>query len=292
MTQIQPAVWRSVETPDAKNGWAVKGYHRIAFAENIYSWLGWNEERPMFKDARVRRALAMLYPYEVVAKNVDMNLEPSTTCPYYRESGSCDPAVKRLPYDPGAAKKLLEEAGWKDTNKDGLLDKDGTPFRFTFLVNPHSVKMGKLIPLLQEEYHRVGIEMEIEKVETALYLDRLRTHQFDAASLLWVNQDPVQDNFQIFHSSQAAGGSNYVSYKNPEVDKLIEQARTEFDPAKRLELERAQHRLLYEDQVYNFLTNRPLLDAVKVRVHGLKPSLTWYDLRKVWIAPDAHPDAG
>ncbi len=95
--------------------------------------------------------------------------------------------------------------------------------------------------------------------------------------------DPEQDNFQIFHSSQAEGGSNYVSYANPEADRLMEQLRTRFDSKERAGLERALHRLLYRDQVYDFLSRRPLLDAVSKRVHGIAPALTWYDLRKVWI---------
>jgi peptide/nickel transport system substrate-binding protein len=291
MTQVQPAVWRSVEAADPRNDWAVKGYNRIYFLENIYSWIAWNEERPMFKDRRVRTALAMLFPYEQVAKNVDMDLELPTTCPYYRESESCDATVARLAYDPRGAAKLLEEAGWKDTNGDGVLDREGVPFKATFLVNPHSVKMGKLVPLLQEEYRKVGIELDIEKAETAVYMERLRSHEFDVGSMLWSSQDPQQDQFQVFHSSQAAGGSNYVSYKSDEVDKLLEQIRTEFDAAARANLERRVHRLVYQDQVYNFMTNRPSLDAAKRRVHGLRPSLTWYDLRTVWLAPDASAPA-
>jgi peptide/nickel transport system substrate-binding protein len=95
----------------------------------------------------------------------------------------------------------------------------------------------------------------------------------------------VQDNYQIFHSSQAAAGSNFVGYKSAEADLLLEQIRAEFDPEKRAELERRVHRTLYDDQVYLWLTNRPQLDAVKVGVMGMKPSLAWYDLRKVWRAP-------
>ncbi len=289
MTVIQPGVWRAIEAADPKNDWAIAGYNRIYFPENIYSWIGWNEERPMFKDRRVRTALAMLFPYEQVAKNIDMNLELPTTCPYYRESASCDPAVARLPYDPPAARRLLAEAGWKDSNGDGVLDKDGVPFKFVFLVNPHSVKMAKLVPLLQEEYRKAGVELDIEKAETAVYMERMRSHDFDVATLLWSSQDPQQDQFQVFHSSQAAGGSNYVSYKSEEVDRLLEQIRVEFEADARAQLERRVHRLVYQDQVYDFMTNRPSLDAVKKRVRGLSPSLAWYDLRKVWLAPEPAP---
>jgi peptide/nickel transport system substrate-binding protein len=284
MTRIEPAVWRSLETPSASNAWAIRGYHRLLTTQNNYSWLGWNETRPMFADVRVRRALGMLYPAKLAEQNIDMGLEPGTTCPYYRESESCDPSVQPLPYDPKAAARLLDEAGWKDTNGDGVRDQGGVPLKFTFVANAYSVKLAKLLPLLQEEYRKVGIDMDIEKVESASYLKRVRDRDFDACSLSWSNQDPIQDQFQVFHSSQAQAGSNFVSYKSPKVDALLEQIRAELDPNQRVQLERAVHRALYEDQVYTFLGNRPALDAVKVDIKGLKPSLVWYDLRKAWRA--------
>jgi peptide/nickel transport system substrate-binding protein len=285
MTRIQPAVWKAVEAATPANAWAFTGYHRVMTMQNSYAWLGWNEERPFFADVRVRRALGMLYPARLVERNIDMGLEPPTTCPYFREGGACDPSVAALPYDPKAAAALLDEAGWKDTNGDGVRDKGGVPLKFTFLASAYSVKMAKVLPLLQEEYRKVGIELDIEKVEAASYIKRLREHDFDACSLTWSSLDPNQDQFQIFHSSQAAkNGSNFVSYKSPEADALLEQIRGEFDPGKREALERALHRKLYEDQVYTFLSNRPALDAVKVDVHGLKPSLAWYDLTKAWRA--------
>jgi peptide/nickel transport system substrate-binding protein len=285
MTHIQPSVWRSIEAPTENNRWAITGYQRINFIENSYSWLGWNEERSFFADVRVRRALAMLYPADKVAKNIDMDLELPTTCTYYRFSDSCDSQVAPIAYDPAGATALLASAGWVDSNRDGVLDKDGVPFKFTFLSNPHSVKLAKLIPLLQEEFKKAGIEMDVEKVDSSQYLSRLRVHDFDAAALQWGTNEPERDNFQVYHSSQKLGGSNFVSYQSPRADALLEQIRITFDVSERRALERQLHRVLYEEQPYTWLTNRPALDAVKNHVRGIRPSLAWYDLRKVWLQP-------
>jgi peptide/nickel transport system substrate-binding protein len=282
MTQVPPSVWRSIESKDARNAWAIGGYHRIAFPENNYSWIGWSHAR--FPDVRVRKALALLYPYETVEKQLDLGLELQTTCPYYRLSSSCDPTIKPLRTDPAAARKLLAEAGWSDSDGDGVLDREGKRFEFSFLSNPSSAKLSRLLPLLQEELRKAGIAMHIENVEPAVMMARLREHQFDAAAMFWSNPDVVKDNYQVFHSSQAEGGSNYVGYKSDEVDSLLERIRVEMDADKRAELERQVHRHVFEDQVYTFLTTRPALDAVKRRVRGMAPSLLWYDLRKVWIA--------
>jgi peptide/nickel transport system substrate-binding protein len=285
MTRIQPSVWRSIEAPTPGNAWAITGYNRINFVENYYSWIGWNQERPFFADQRVRRALAMLYPGDKVAKNIDMDLELPTTCPFYRPSDSCDAEVKPITYDPVAAIALLRSAGWEDRNGDGVLDKDGLAFKFTFLANPHSVKLSKLAPLLQEEFKKAGIEMDVEKVDAAQYVGRMRAHDFDAASLGWNNNDVNTDQFQVYHSTQKTGGSNFVSYNSKGADALIEQIRVTFDDAERHALERKLHALIYEEQPYTFLTNRPQLDALKTHVRGIHPSLAWYDLRKVWLLP-------
>ncbi len=285
MTKIVPSMWRALEAPEPRNDWALQGYHRILSPQNNYSFIAWNEERPMFKDKRVRRALAMLYPYDRVAKNLEMGLEPRTTCPFLKGSLNCDPEVEANPirHDPSAAKKLLAEAGWTDANGDGVLEKDGAPFRFTFLITAQSVKAARLVPLLQEELRKAGIDVEIETVEWAVYTERLIKHRFDVAVFIWTAQDVEQDQFPVFHSTQTQG-ANYIAYSNPEVDRLTLEVRGEFDDEKRSEINRTLHRLLYEDQPYTFLTTRPDLDAAKVDLRGIKPALNFYDLRKVWRA--------
>ena len=130
----------------------------------------------------------------------------------------------------------------------------------------------------------LGVEMEIEKVETTVLSSRVAKRDFEAVSRLWTEFDTEQDVFPMFHSSQIAGGDNWVGYSNPEVDTLIEQVRGEFDADKRHALQRQLHARLYADQPYLFMTSRQSLDASKTRVHGLAPSVSWYDLRVVWVA--------
>ncbi|MHB8878169.1 MAG: ABC transporter substrate-binding protein [Myxococcaceae bacterium] len=285
MTSIQPQVWRAIEAPTAANAWAVAGYHRLKSVDNSFSYIAWNAERPLFQDARVRRALAMLYPAEQILRNVDLGLEVPTTCPYWLRGPYCDPAVKPIAYDPAGARSLLAEAGWKDGDGDGVLDHEGQPFRFTFLLQQNSIRLGKLAPLLQQELARQGIAMELEKVEWSVLSERLTRHDFDATSRLWTEFDVDQDLSEVFHSGQAKGGSNIASYSNLRVDAALEAARAEVDPARRVAHCREVHRLLYADQPYLFMTSRVSLDAAKKRVRGLRPSLVWYDLRRVWVSP-------
>ena len=280
ITRLSPSAWRASES----NPKLQADYQRVFFPENTYVWLGFNQRRQPFADARVRRALALLFPMELVARTVDLGLEPPTTCPYFPGSKSCDPTVTPLPFDPPAAKKLLAAAGWSDADGDGVLDKDGARFSLAFLAAAQSPKMAKLLPLYLDTLKQAGIDARIETVDVSGYMSRVRAHDFDAMALSWSSADAVQDDFQIFHSSQAEQGSNYVAYANLEVDQLLTDIRAEFDPEKRAALERRVHRLVYEDQAILFLGRRPALDAFKRHVRGLVPSLGWYDLSAVWIS--------
>ncbi len=285
MTNIQPTVWRAIEGPAPGNAWAHRGYNRLRSPDNSYSYIAWNEAVPLFADPRVRRALAMAYPSQVVSKGVDLGLELPTTCPYYLGSNKCDPAVKPLPFDPAGARALLEQAGFKDSDGDGVLDRDGVPLRFHFILPGTSVRLGKLIPLLQEAYKQMGVELVPEIVEGSVLNARIARRDFEAVSRVWTEFDIEQDQFQVFHSSQIDGGSNFAGYSSAAADALLENIRGEPDPARRLELEHSLHRRLYEDQPYLFMTARQTLDAAKTRVHGIFPSLVWYDLRTVWVDP-------
>lgn len=284
MTNITPQLWRALEKDEPSTAWARTGWNRIRSFDSSYSYVGWNERRPMFADARVRRAFAHLYDAQLIAKVVDLELELPTTCPYLRGSDSCSTAVKPIPFSPADAKRLLDEAGWKDGDGDGVREKDGVPLKFTFLLPGSSVRLGRIVPLLQEQLKAAGAVMEIERVETTTLSARVAKRDFDVVSRVWTEFDREQELTQMFHSSQIEKGSNFVGYSNAEVDRLIDEVHREFDEGKRRALERSLHEKLYAEQPYLFMTNRQSLDAAKRRVHGLQPSLLWYDLRRVWVS--------
>lgn len=98
-----------------------------------YTYIGWNLRNPLFSDARVRRALTMLIDRERIRKDVYFDLAEIIAGPFFPKSRYTDQTVKPWPYDPAEAKKLLAEAGWKDEDGDGILEKAGRKFTFTML---------------------------------------------------------------------------------------------------------------------------------------------------------------
>jgi peptide/nickel transport system substrate-binding protein len=117
-------------------------------------------------------------------------------------------------------------------------------------------------------------------------VENLKDHRFDATTLGWV-ADLVQDPYQIWHSSSALNrGSNYVAFKNAESDRLIEQARLEFDAEKRKQLYWKWQELIHDEQPYTFLFYPQESAAYSKRFQNVKwlPPRPSYDLNS-WFVP-------
>ena len=148
---------------------------------------------------------------------------------------------------------MLDSAGWKDHDGDGILDKEIggklVPFEFSFLTNAGNAVRRDVLLIISEALRKVGIKAEVQMTEWSIFLDRLRDHNFDAAYGAW-QADPYEtDNYQLYHSSQAKNrGSNYSSYSSPRSDKLLDQIRSEFDEVTRMRLQKEFQQVFYEDQ--------------------------------------------
>ena len=112
----------------------------------------------------------------------------------------------------------------------------------------------QVLLILIESLKKVGILADLQELEWSVYLDKTKKHQFDATYAAWALPVEPEDPYQLFHSSQMEGeGSNYVSYSNPESDKLIEEYRREFDEAKRIDILKRWQKIAYDDQIYTWL---------------------------------------
>ncbi len=278
MTNVQPTLWKELEHSPR----AISELIRLKGVDNSYSYIAWNEAVPALADYRVRRALAHLYPREAIEKTVDLGLEQPTTCPFWYPSPSCDKTVEAISFSPEAARNELLDAGFVDS-AEGVLTRDSKPLALHFLMPATSVRLAKVTPMLQDQFHRIGAELIIETVDVSHMSARVVARDFEVVSRVWTELDAVQDQLSTFHSSQIDGGANFVRYSSDRADALMQSIRMEWDTPQRQALERALHRQLYFDQPYLFMTSRASLDLAKRRVHGLTPSPLWYDLRRVWV---------
>ncbi len=265
----------------------VDTFHRVKFFESMFAWIGWNHQRPIFQDARVRRALAMLFDREKLRISLFEGIPENANCVFYHLGPGCDPADRQPAFDPDGAAKLLREAGWQDTDGDGVLDRDGVPFRFTLTIPSGSPTNEAMVLVFKQELYRAGIEMELQKIEWSVFSNRLRNHEFDACMLAWIG-DVESDPYQVWHSSQAAGGSNYISYANDELDELALRIRGEFDYEKRQALFRRFNQIVVEEAPMLLIYHLPRRTMIHRRLRGVYLSpMEFFQVRDMWIQPAA-----
>lgn len=256
---------------------------KTAFKEKVenlspkdYGYIGWNLERPLFKDREVRHALAMLVNRPEMIHKFRFDMSLPATGPTYQQSDYADPNVKPVPYDPKKAVEILKKAGWTDSDKDGVLDKtvDGKKVDFRFTLYYGNKDTEKYWVMYQGDLKRVGIDMQLQLIEWNAMMKAVDEHNFDAITMRWGSGGIDWDPKQVWHSASAAkGGSNFISYKNPEVDKLIDEARQELDKAKRVKILRKVYAMIAADYPYAFLFNeRYVLYAHSNKVKMVKPT--------------------
>jgi microcin C transport system substrate-binding protein len=239
-------------------------------APKDYGFIAWNLRRDLFKDRQVRQALAHLMNREEMNKKFRFGQADLATGPVYLRSEYANPKVKPFLYDPKAAKDLLTKAGWADTDKDGALDKivDGKKTAFKFALIYSNKDTEKYWTIYKEDLKKAGIEMELKFMEWNSFIKTLDGGDFDGLALSWTGGSVDWDPKQVWHSSSAVvGGSNFIDYKNPEVDKLIDEARETMDKKPRIEKLQKAYEIIAMDAPYVFLfNNKYLYYAISKRI--------------------------
>ncbi len=236
---------------------------------NSYSYMGFNLKRKPFDDVRVRQAINYAIDKQEIIDGVLLGLGEPVASPYKPGTRWSNPKLRPYPYDPNKARALLREAGFADTNGDGILEKDGKPFSFEILTNQNKEREMTAV-LIQRRLKEVGIEVNIRVLEWASFLGRfIKPKQFDAVVLGWsLSLDP--DQYGIWHSSQQAPGQfNFISYSNPQADKLLEAGRIELNPDMRMKIYHAFSKILLEDSPVIYLSAGYGLSAIHKRVKGI-----------------------
>lgn len=253
------------------------------YSSSSYTYIAWNSRKPQFEDKMVRRALTMLLDRELIRETFYHGLARQVVSDFFIDGPDYNKNLQPWPFDPEQAKQLLDAAGWKDSDGDGLRDKGGVPFRFEVLIRNGSHASETIASLHQEELRRVGVEMTIRPLEWATLIQRIDERNFDVVYMAWMSALIEEDPFQIWHSSQADKGSNLVAFKNEEADRIMEQARLEFDPQKRSILYHRFNEIIHEEQPYTFLYTIQDIEAVHKRFHGVKLYPLGLDPREWWV---------
>lgn len=280
MPRVRPAQWVGVVSKDPV---LKHEFIRTRHFPPGQSFVMLNHRRPLFSDVRVRRALAMLLDLDTIVTQVMHGIGHRVGSLYWFKDPHYDATIQPIPYDPGRAAKLLAQAGFSDSDGDGILDKAGRPFKFTFLVAAVSKSQQRWATIYQQALRKVGVLMDISSMDWSAYLDRIRKHDFDVGALGMRQTRAQTDLYDQLHSSQIKHGQNYSAYHNPEADRLLVQVRSEMDPEKRRQAALALQKVLARDVALIPLFAEEEPGIVSRRVHGVYTSVLWYQLRDWWI---------
>ncbi len=204
-----------------------------------------NVQKTPLNDVRVRKAIMLALNRDEIAQILDNNvvpwysfLSPSQIC----FNGTVETVAETTyAHNVEAAKELLREAGWVDTNGDGVVDKDGIPLELTLLSPVDDPPLKKAAPLIQAQLAKVGIKASIKEYTYDYIRELTREWNFELAlrRFSWADPDIL---IYLVHSVYG----NYT-YSNPEVDVLLELGRSVTDMTERSEVYSRAQELLLKD---------------------------------------------
>jgi peptide/nickel transport system substrate-binding protein len=226
ISSIPPQAIPNVETIESLNLYTA----RLSGYEIIYLNLQDSANAPFFQDIKVRQALMSALDRQTMIDQALHGQGLLANGPIRPWSWAYNPDQPVINFDPAKANMLLDEAGWRDSNNDGLRDKEGRPLAFNLLTSddPDRVKVAETA---SKQWRQVGIGASVEVVGGGLG-DRLAKHQFQAAlAEVLLTGDP--DPYPFWHQAQIEGGQNYAGWSNDKASMLLEQARTVADKGHR-----------------------------------------------------------
>jgi peptide/nickel transport system substrate-binding protein len=251
-----------------------KAYYKYRYPSSAYTFLGFNLKDSRFADRRVRRAFAHAINKQELIDGVLLGLGRETSGPIRPGTWAYTDQVEHFAYDPEQAKALLEEAGWKDRDGDGLVeDRDGKPFTLTIRTNQGNDERKKVAEIVQQRLKEIGIQVDIQLIEWAAFIKEfVKPRRFEVIVLgLGTGTDP--DQFVVWHSSQRGPDQmNRTGYANPEVDALLEAGRQSCVQKERVRHYHRIQEILAHDLPMIFLYNRDSLPVVASRIRGVSPA--------------------
>ncbi len=267
---LTPTQWEAQEDRAS----FARRFRPVRYTPLFYYYIAWrcDGSNPFFADARVRRAMTLALDREGYVRSMLRGLGEVASSPFHPAVGGADPALPPLPFDPAGAAALLDEAGWRPDPGTGIRTRGGVPFRFTLLIFAGGEDHLQFSQVAQESLRRLGVEMEIQRLDWPTLLSRLRAGEFQAAlsgTVPRVDPDGARDSL---HSSQIDGGQNYAAFRDPEVDAWLETARRSLDPQERSRLYHLVDRRVRDRQPYAYLFYPVVQSAVARRFGNVEAS--------------------
>ncbi|MEM1322938.1 MAG: ABC transporter substrate-binding protein [Bacteroidota bacterium] len=232
----------------------IKTHYNIHTPASLSYTLGaFNNKDPKLSDKRVRQALAKMLDLDLMIEKIAYGYAERVIGPIHPSKPYAHKKLQPIAYNPEEAKALLKEAGWSDSNQDGILDKiiNGQRVEMNLRVitpanNSLSVNIATLMKDLASAH---GIKMDVQVQELSTLLKTYRGRDYDMAVFSRRSLPILDDLKQSWHtSSDRPDGGNSIGFGNARSDALIDGIRVELNEARRDSMYLAIQELIYEEQ--------------------------------------------
>jgi peptide/nickel transport system substrate-binding protein len=251
-------------------------------------FVSWNVTRAPFDDADVRRALTMAINREEIIQMIWGGNAVECTGPVPPVLWAHDATIEPFPFDPARARVLLEDLGWSDDDGDGVIERDGRDFELEIVTNHGNQMRADICTMVQSYLGRIGVKVNVRTLEFRAFIDKVRNADYDACMLELMVSTKLDLTDQWHSTATGFDGYNVSFYQNPEVDRLIEEARVSLDPEKARALWSRVQRIIYDDQPYTFVAVPEEVNALHERFCNVRPNAISFfaNLRGWKVAPD------
>jgi peptide/nickel transport system substrate-binding protein len=272
----------------------------VTLAQLQYAFMGMNlfdpktskNAHPIFSDSRVRRALSMSVDRVGMLRNVFGDKGLLSHGPFPMSAPFGDSTLRLPPFDTLAAKALLDSAGWR-VGAGGVRVKNGRPLRFSLLVPTPSSPRVSYSVLLQEQFRRIGAQVDLDQVDGKTFIERQHAYAFDAI-LGGFSTDPSPSGSKQNWSTAGIGraGQNSLRYSNRTVDALLDSATSAFDPARMKASASRAYQKIVDDAPAIWLYDVILVAALNRRIMTapMRSDEWWANLADWSIPPDKRID--
>ena len=245
------------------------------------TYLNMNQADPVIRDPRIRRAVAHLIPQRTIVRQIYREMDrPATSVLLPAWTGVYTDEITQPGHDIARARALLAEAGWTDSNRDGVLDRGGQRLSITLRTHSEDPNRVQVAELLVSILRSSGIEARVEITEFPGLVAALLSGNYQIALVGWLGLvDPDRGMYNQFHSR---GSQNWEKYSNPRVDALLDEGRQKADPAERARVYREVARIVAAELPYYVLTYQGYVVAISRRVEGFTP-IPSGSFRSLWM---------
>ncbi|HTH99790.1 MAG TPA: peptide ABC transporter substrate-binding protein [Acidisoma sp.] len=233
---------------------------------------------PIFAELPVRQALYAALDKDSVIQQLYYNIPKPAESYLPTESWAFNPNLPSHKYDPAAAKKILDDAGWKP-GAGGIREKNGMRLSFTSSTTAGNHLREQVQQLVQQNFQDIGVEMTIKNLPPAvMWSDYWMMSKFDTAIAgldFMTGPDPSAPDYFDSHSSPAKGGSgqNTFCYSNPEVDKLLSEGAAIQDQAKRKPIYQQIQAIVRHDLPFLPIFQYSMIEGTKSNLVGYDPNV-------------------